>query len=445
MISSLNTEQKQAVGLLQFGTFLEYFDLMLYVHMAVLLNELFFPQSDPHTASLLAAFAFCSTFLLRPLGALIFGFIGDYMGRKTTVILTMLTMSISCIVMAGVPPYAQIGITAAWIVTICRAIQGLSSMGEIIGAEVYLTESIPRSSTQYFCVALLGVCATFGVTAALGVASLVTFYQFNWRLVFFVGAGIAVIGATARMRLRETPDFLEMKRQREQSPEETRKKDVALPHQQPNKKAAIAYFLIQCVWPIWFYLAYVHCGTILKSSFGWTAEQIIHQNFMVSMIEFLSSIIFAYLAYKFHPLRILKGLFSVFLIFVLICPYLFYKASTPFELLWLQFFIVVFAPSDFPAVAIFFRHFPVFRRFTYASVSYALSRVFMYTITSFGVVYLTEYLSHWGLWLIALPPMIGYAYGLRYFEQLENPTQPPFISFWKSFSFFSPRENKEAV
>ena len=74
---SLTREQKEAVGLLSIGTFLEYFDLMLYVHMAVLLNELFFPKYDPFTNSLLSAFAFCSTYLLRPFGALLFGYIGD--------------------------------------------------------------------------------------------------------------------------------------------------------------------------------------------------------------------------------------------------------------------------------------------------------------------------------------------------------------------------------
>ncbi|WP_235364329.1 hypothetical protein [Rickettsia felis] len=70
---NLNREQKQAIGLLSIGTFLEYFDLMLYVHMAVLLNELFFPQYDTHVNRLLAAFSFCSTFIFRPLGALLFG------------------------------------------------------------------------------------------------------------------------------------------------------------------------------------------------------------------------------------------------------------------------------------------------------------------------------------------------------------------------------------
>ena len=81
---SLTREQKEAVGLLSIGTFLEYFDLMLFVHMAVLLNELFFPKTDPFTGSLLSAFAFCSTYLLRPFGALIFGYIGDNIGLSAT-------------------------------------------------------------------------------------------------------------------------------------------------------------------------------------------------------------------------------------------------------------------------------------------------------------------------------------------------------------------------
>ncbi len=141
---SLTKEQKEAVGLLSIGTFLEYFDLMLFVHMAVLLNDLFFPKTDPFTASLLAAFAFCSTYLLRPIGALIFGYIGDNIGRKHTVIITTLMMSGSCVVMSVLPTYAEIGITASYTIIICRIIQGMSSMGEIIGAQVYLSEIVKR-------------------------------------------------------------------------------------------------------------------------------------------------------------------------------------------------------------------------------------------------------------------------------------------------------------
>ncbi len=151
--TSLTREQKQAVGLLSIGTFLEYFDLMLYVHMAVLLNKLFFESADPHTASLMTAFAFCSTYVFRPIGALIFGWLGDNIGRKSTVIITTVMMAFTCLVMANLPTYPQIGSMATWIVTICCIVQGMSSMGEIVGAGLYLTETI-NPPAQYASVAM---------------------------------------------------------------------------------------------------------------------------------------------------------------------------------------------------------------------------------------------------------------------------------------------------
>ncbi len=208
--TSLTREQKEAVGLLSIGTFLEYFDLMLYVHLAVLLNELFFPKYESFAASMLTAFAFCSTFIFRPIGALIFGYIGDRAGRKATVIITTIMMAISCVIMANVPTYAQIGITASIIITVCRVLQGMSSVGELVGAELYLTETI-KPPIQYPTVAFVAVASVIGTTAALGVASLVTSYGLNWRLAFWIGAIIALVGGVSRTTLRETPDFVDAK------------------------------------------------------------------------------------------------------------------------------------------------------------------------------------------------------------------------------------------
>jgi MFS family permease len=162
----LTRKQKEAVGLLSAGTFLEYFDLMLYVHMAVFLNELFFPKYDPHTTAIYSATAFCSGFVFRPVGALIVGWIGDNVGRKNTVIITTFIMALSCLIIANLPTYAQIGITAPWLLTICRIIQGMSSMGETIGAKLYLTELINPPS-QYPAVSSVAIFATLGGSNSL--------------------------------------------------------------------------------------------------------------------------------------------------------------------------------------------------------------------------------------------------------------------------------------
>lgn len=211
ILSSLKSHQREAVGLLSIGTFLEYFDLMIYVHMAVLLNELFFPKSDPHTTALLQAFSFCSTFIFRPIGALIFGFMGDKVGRKSTVVATTTMMAVSCIIMANLPTYSQIGIVASWFITICRMVQGMSSVGEIVGAELYLTE-ITNPPIQYPIVSFIAIASVIGTVVALAMATLVLAIGLDWRIAFWIGASIAMIGAVARTALRETPEFADARR-----------------------------------------------------------------------------------------------------------------------------------------------------------------------------------------------------------------------------------------
>lgn len=105
--------------------------------MAVLLNELFFPQGDPAVAKLLGATAFCLTYVLRPVGGFIIGRLGDQIGRKYTILITTFIMATSCVTMATLKTYEQIGITATVIVIICRMAQGFSSMGKSIGAEIF--------------------------------------------------------------------------------------------------------------------------------------------------------------------------------------------------------------------------------------------------------------------------------------------------------------------
>jgi len=421
---SLKPKQKEAIGLLSIGTFLEYFDLLLYVHMSVLLNELFFPKTDPHTAALLSAFTFCSSYILRPFGALIFGYLGDNMGRKSTVIITTTMMSLSCLTMANLPTYEQLGITAAYIVTVCRIIQGMATMGEVIGADLYITE-ITKPPIQYPAVTFIAICGVLGGTVALGVASLVTSFGLNWRSVFWFGALVAVIGAIARTRLRETPDFADAKR-RVKNAIIKAKYDPKILNQnviwneKVNKKTALSLFFIECSWPVCFYFAYMYCGNILKNSFHFTPEQVIHQNFIVSMIQLFSWVILAYLSYKIYPLKILKVRLVIFLIFISICPYLLDTITSSFHMMLIQSFIVVFGFMGTPAIPIFYKYFPVFRRFTYATFSYALSRAFIYVVTSFGLVYFSTFFGNWVVLVVMIPTAMTFVYAINHFETLER-------------------------
>jgi MHS family proline/betaine transporter-like MFS transporter len=392
--------------------------------MSVLLNELFSPKTDPYNAQLLTALSFCMIFVLRPFGALIFGYIGDKLGRKVTVVITTSLMSMSCLTMFMLPTYADIGIAAAWIMLICRAVQGLSSMGEIIGAQLYLTESIKRPAA-FPAVAMLTLSANFGGVAALVIASLATNYGFNWRYAFLVGAGIAIVGAVARTRLREAPDFVNAKREVKRLFEQAGIDKSVLTtspiyNEKTGKLLPIAYFLLQCAFPACFYLVFGYCPHILKDTLGCTAPQIIQQNLLVQLSSCTFYVLLTFLSYKIYPLKIIKVQLFVYTSFILACPYLLSQASTPFEILLIQTFILALGVDVFPADPIFYKYFPIFKRFTYTGFAFALSRAIVYVITSVGLIYLTDYFGHYGLLFVMVPILLGFAFGLYYFEKLER-------------------------
>jgi MFS family permease len=421
--SSLKREHKEAIGLLSIGTFLEYFDLMLYVHMAVLLNELFFPKTDPHTEQLLAALAFCSTYFMRPIGALIFGYIGDNIGRKATVIITTFIMALSCIVMATLPTYAQIGIAATWIVTICRIMQGMASMGEIIGADIYLTE-VTKPPVQYPAVGIITIASVLGTSAALGIATFVTLDGLDWRIAFWIGAIVALVGTVARNSLRETPEFADARRRirnvsKEINQDVTLKGDHLYKARSPIV-AAFALFLVQCGYPVCFYLGYIHCGNILKQKFNFTAAEVIQQNLVISLISLTIMIFIAFLSYRISPIKIIKFRALGFFIFTIFSSYLLDNASSSFDIMLVQIYVMLFFLAGFPAIPVFYRNFPVFHRFTYGAMAYALSRSIMSAVASFGLVYLVSELGNVGSLFLLLPVLTGFWFGVRYFEKLEK-------------------------
>ena len=411
--TSLTKEQKQAVGLLSIGTFLEYFDLMLYVHMAVLLNELFFPPGDPFTKKLIKAF-FCSTFLLRPFGAMLFGYIGDNIGRKSTVIITTFMMALSSFTMFFAPTYAQVGIVASLIITICCITQGISSMEEIVG--IYLTKLI-KPPKRYPIVSFISVLSSFGTFAALGIAKLCVNYAFNWRYAFLVGSIVALIGFVARASLRETPEFL-LAKNRIRSKKAL---EIVSSHKEKiNKKVLLSYFFLQCAWPVWLYIIYMYYSGILNLHLGYSNTYIIQHNLYLTIAAMVSGTFITLLSIKIHPLAIMRIRFFIFCISFIFFTYLFETKISFVNLIMLQLFMVVFHPTVMPGDAIFFKYFPVLQRFTSVSLLFAFSRAMMHLIVSFGSVFLTESFGTYGLLVIILPVLLCYFYGLNTFIKLEE-------------------------
>ncbi|MDA9163461.1 MFS transporter [Rickettsiaceae bacterium] len=427
---TLSTQQKKAVGLLSVGTFLEYFDLMLYVHMAVLLNELFFPKADPFTASLLSAFAFCSSYLLRPFGALIFGWIGDNIGRRVTIILTTVIMAIACTTIAVLPTYAQIGITASWIITICRMVQGMAASAESRGAELYITESI-QPPMQYAFVAVITVFSAVGTTVALGVSSIFTNINILgegenfWRFAFFLGAIIGLVGGVARTSLREASEFANKKKML-QNKLNTNKIDWNenildnTLEKQSTLITSIAYFLICCARPPCFYFIYIYCSDVLKHDLGLSAGEIITHNFWVSIVDMFGLLFLAYISTRIYPLKILKIKLCLFFACIVFFPVVMNNFPSTSIVFVFQCLASLFVFDHIPATPILYKYFPVMKRFTYTSLISSFAKLMTYAITSFGLVYSTKYFGYYGIFIILIPIGFLFYFGVTHFERLEK-------------------------
>ena len=291
---------------------------------------------------------------------------------------------------------------------------------------------------RYPIVALLSSSASFGGVAALGVASLVMTSNFDWRIAFWAGAGIATIGVAARTRLRETSDVVGLKRDLKKLIEIFSNKgyhysaqilaNAKIWKEKATKKTLAAYFLISCSFPLTFYFVYIYCSGILTNEYSFSSAQIIKQNFFVALVGGFNSILFAFLSSKIHPLKLLRFKLICFFPLAVLCPFILDQVDSANGIFYIQLVSILVALDEYPAKSVLLIYLPVFRRFTYASFSYALSRALMYAITSFGMIYLTDYFGYKGLWIMAIPMAIGVYWSMKHFMNLEELYNPGLFS-----------------
>lgn len=198
------------------GNILEWYDFTLYGYLAVIMAQLFFP-SENQVASLLASFgAFAVGFFFRPLGSIMFGYIGDKYGRKTALVISMMLMAIPTFLIGLLPTYQQIGIMAPLLLVFLRILQGLSTGGEYTTSVSFVVEHAPQDKRGFFgSINLLG--AVIGIMFGSLVGAFLTstldkqqMLQWGWRVGFLVGIVLAAVGVYIRSKTHETPIFLQM-------------------------------------------------------------------------------------------------------------------------------------------------------------------------------------------------------------------------------------------
>jgi MFS family permease len=225
-MSNNNNETKgiwKVIGASSLGTLIEWYDFYIFGSLAVVLANQFFPKTNT-TAALLSTLAtFAAGFIVRPFGALVFGRLGDQVGRKYTFLLTLVLMGGSTFAIGCIPGYSQIGFLAPLLVLVLRLIQGLALGGEYGGAATYVAEHAPANRRGYFT-SWIQTTATLGLFISLGVIlvtrhmldsdpakSIAKFNDWGWRIPFLISILLVVVSVYIRLKMNESPLYAKLK------------------------------------------------------------------------------------------------------------------------------------------------------------------------------------------------------------------------------------------
>jgi len=215
--SGLTQSHKKVVIASSLGTVFEWYDFYLYGSLAAIIAKQFFTALNPTSAFLFALLAFAAGFAVRPFGALVFGRLGDLIGRKYTFLVTIVIMGVSTFLVGVLPTYSSIGIAAPIILIALRLLQGLALGGEYGGAATYVAEHAPQGKRGLYT-SFIQTTATLGLFLSLLVIlgcrlwlGAEAFEAWGWRIPFLVSAVLLGISVWIRLQLNESPLFQKMK------------------------------------------------------------------------------------------------------------------------------------------------------------------------------------------------------------------------------------------
>ena len=252
-----------------FGTFLEWYDFLTFATLAVIFGPLFFPSTDPASSLLASLATFGVGMVVRPIGAAIFGSIGDRVGRRPVFMITIALMGLATVCVGFLPTYSQIGIWAPILLVGLRLLQGLSAGGEIGGSAVYLTEHAGNENrgVKTSFLQLMGplgiLVSTMQIVFLQSWLTAEEFISWGWRVPFWISLVLLLLAFKARMALEETPIFLELSKTTTQSKSPLRDnfRDA-----KTRKHMFLLFFCVSAGGAILFFCVQVYTSIFLKTS-----------------------------------------------------------------------------------------------------------------------------------------------------------------------------------
>jgi metabolite-proton symporter len=377
------------------GTAIEFFDFYIYATAAVLVfPHLFFPKSDPASATLQSLATFSIAFFARPFGSALFGHFGDRVGRKATLVAALFTMGLSTVLIGVLPTYAHIGVWAPLLLALCRFGQGLGLGGEWGGAVLLATENAPPGKRAWYGMfpqlgAPIGFILSSGIFLILS-KSLTNdqFFDFGWRIPFLVSAFLVILGLYVRLQLHETPVFQQALHRNER---------VAMPMMnvfRSHGKVLLLGVLLSLTVFVTFYLMTVFALNWGTKALGYSRNQFLWMQ-MFSMLFFAGAIPISSLLADRHGRRITQiWINAALFLFGLAFAPLFGSGDTPLVLLFLALGLSLMGLCYGPLGALLSELFPTPVRYTGASLTFNLSGIFGASLAPYIATWLA---THYGL------------------------------------------------
>ncbi len=292
------------------GNAMEWFDFGIYSFLAVTMGRVFFPEIDPSFQLIYAFATFAVAFIARPLGGMFFGMLGDRIGRKNVLAITMILMAASTLSIGLIPGFAAIGITAQILLLSARLVQGFSTGGEYAGAMTYITETTPDKKRS-FMASGLEVGTLVGFIAGAGLVTLLTFMlgseamtAWGWRIPFFIAAPLGIIGFYFRNHLGETPAFEAMN----ESIEEKKNESVTLKEIFAGHwRALLTCTAIVIFYNVMSYTVLTYMPSYMSEELGYSEGKGLLMLVLVMIVMIPMVLAMGHLSDKFGRNRILKA------------------------------------------------------------------------------------------------------------------------------------------
>lgn len=260
------------------GNFVEWFDYAMYGYFAIIISTVFFPESDRRVALVMTFGLFALSFLIRPVGALAWGHIGDKFGRKRALSVSILLMSLATTAIAMLPGYATLGVASPLLLLLLRLVQGFSAAGEYAGAGTLLTETAPSHRRGLYAAVVPASTATGLLLASLLAAVLTavldqaSLESWGWRVPFLLAAPLGLVGLYIRRSMDESLHFTQAKNKAQRREGNASREKSPLLRVLAEPRALIVAFAAALLNAIGFYVILSYMPTYLSEELGQNAS-----------------------------------------------------------------------------------------------------------------------------------------------------------------------------